>query len=375
MNRKRRDRGEGSIEQQPNGTFRVRMSYVDGQGKRHQPSAYFDTKREARTWLHEQHDKHNKGQLADSGRRTVGEWLTEWLTLKKPQVEPNSHVYYDQNVRLHLTPTLGRTPLAKLRPSHVAAMYAALTDKGISPATQKHVGITLSAALNDAVKMGLLASNPARAVKKPKVQRHEIHPLDAEQARAFLAATATDRLHALYLLALDTGMRQGELFGLIWDAVDFTTGTVSVLRSLEEKAGQHRLKDVKTATSRRRIRVSPATLAALNQHRQRQLVKGQYREDGPVFLDTEGHWLRKSNVRRRSFASALRRAKLPSTTRFHDLRHTAATLMLLNGINVKAVSVTLGHADIGTTLNIYSHFMPEMAEQRAEVMQRVLAVG
>ena len=103
-------------------------------------------------------------------------------------------------------------------------------------------------------------------------------------------------------------MRQGELFGLLWDAVDFDTGVVMVLRSLEEKAGQHRLKDVKTASSRRRIRVSSAALAALNAHRQKQLAKGRYQEDGPVFLDTEGHWLRKSNVRRRWLAKALRKA-------------------------------------------------------------------
>ena len=375
MQANRRNRGEGSIKELPNGTFKVRMSYVDAAGKRHQPTAYFETKKEARAWLHDMHSKHDRGQLADAGRRTLGDWLTEWLSIKKPQVEGNTYVYYEQNVRIHLQPALGRTPLAKLRSTHVAGLYATLTDNGVSAATQKHAGITLSSALNDAVKMGLLPSNPARAVKKPKVQRHEIHPLDGEQTRTFLRVTAPDRLHALYVLALDTGMRQGELFGLLWDAVDFSTGTVAVLRSLEEKAGHHRLKDVKTPTSRRRIRVSSGTLAALNAHRQRQLAEGRYREDGPVFLDTEGHWLRKSNVRRRSFASALRRGKLPLKTRFHDLRHSAATLMLLNGINVKAVSVTLGHADIGTTLNIYSHFMPEMAEQRAEVMQCILAVG
>jgi integrase len=258
METPRRNRGEGSIQELPNGQVKVRMSFVDAQGKRHQPTAYFPTKKEARAWLHDQHSKHVRGQLADSGRRTLGEWLSEWLTIKKPQVEPNTFVYYEQNVRIHLTPILGRTPLAKLRPSHVAALYATLTDKGIGPATQKHVGIALSSALNDAVKMGFLPINPARAVKKPKAQRHEIHPLDAEQARAFLRATATDRLHALYVLALDTGMRQGELFGLLWDTVNFSTGTVSVLRSLEEKAGQHRLKDVKTPTSRRSIRVSAA---------------------------------------------------------------------------------------------------------------------
>src|SRR5262249_29528053 len=153
--------------------------YVDAAGNRHQPTSYFPTKREARAWLNEQHTKADQGQLADAGRRTVGDWLTEWLTIKKPQVESNTFIYYEQNARIHLQPALGRTPLAKLRSTHVARLYAALTDKGVSPATQKHVGITLSSALNDAVKMGLIPSNPARSIKKPKVQRHEIHPLDA----------------------------------------------------------------------------------------------------------------------------------------------------------------------------------------------------
>jgi integrase len=350
------------------------MSFVDAAGKRHQPTACFPTAKAARAWLHDQHAKHDRGQLADSGRRTVGQWLTEWLTIKKPQVEPNTYAFHEYNVRLHLMPVLRRTPLSKLRPPHVAALYTALADKGVSPATQKHAGVTLSAALNDAVKMGLLASNPAKAVKKPKVSQPEIYPLDAEQVRVFLAATENDRLHAMYVLALDTGMRQGELFGLLWDAVDFATGTISVLRSLEERQGTTRLKDVKTASSRRRIRVSPATIATLNQLRRKQLAKGLYREDGPVFCDTRGGWLHKSNVHRDSFMKALKRAGLPRI-RFHDLRHTAATLMLLGGINVKAVSVTLGHADIGMTLNVYSHFVPEMAEQRIEVMQKILAAG
>lgn len=370
----RRGRGEGSVKQLPNGTFKARMSYLDAQGVRHRPTAYFDTRRAALAWLREQHSKHDRGMLADSGKRTVGNWLVEWLAMKKPQVEPNTYSFHESNVRLYVMPIIGRTQLGKLRPSHVAAMYSALTNKGISPATQKHAGVTLSAALNDAVKMGLLGSNPGKAVRKPKVNRKEIRPLDAVQVRAFLAATEQDRLHALYVLAVDTGARQGELFGLQWDTIDFATGTVSVLRSLEEKDGQHRLKDVKTATSRRRIRVSPATLAALNRHRQRQLAEGHYQEDGPVFCDTRGGWLRKSNVYRMSFLKAVRRAGL-SPIRFHDLRHTAATLMLLGGINIKAVSVTLGHADVGTTLNVYSHFLPEMAEQRAEVMQRILTVG
>lgn len=370
----RRGRGEGSIKQLPNGTFKARMSYVDAAGNRHRPTAYFETKKEARAWLHDQHSKHGKGQLADSGRRTVGKWLDEWLTIKKPQVEPNSYTPMETHVRLHLAPIIGRTALVKLRPSHIAAMYSALEEQGVSPAMRKKVGVTLTSALTDAVKLGLLASNPAKAIKKPKVNRQEIHPLDPAQVRAFLAATEQDRLHALYVLAIDSGARQGEVFGLLWSEVDWDAGCIAVVRSLEERAGHHRLKDTKSASSRRRIPVSAATMAALNAHRQRQLAEGHYRADGPVFVDTEGHFLRKSNVRRRSFLLALRKAKLPATTRFHDLRHTSATLLLLAGVNIKAVSRRLGHASVVITLDTYSHVLPEMDEQAIAAMQRILAI-
>lgn len=373
-NGERRGRGEGSIKQLPNGTFKARMSYIDGQGKRHRPTAYFATKKDARAWLHEQHDKHNKGQLADSGRRTVGQWLDEWLEIKKPQVGLRSYDNWESHVRLHLKPIIGRTPLAKLRKTHVATMYKTLAEQGMSPAMRTKVGTTLAMALGDAVDMDLISSNPTKSKKlgKPKVKTPEIHPLDGDQARAFLAATATDRLHALYVLALDTGMRQGELFGLHWPEIDFAGSVVTIKQSLEERDGHHRLKEPKTESSRRRIEVTPAALTALNAHRQQMLKVGLYRPDGPVFVDTEGNWLRKSNVRRRSFAKALKKAGLPSI-RFHDLRHTAATLMLQNGINIKAVAATLGHKKASTTLDIYVHKLPITDKERVNAMQRILS--
>ncbi|MHB1422127.1 MAG: tyrosine-type recombinase/integrase [Gemmataceae bacterium] len=367
----RRNRGEGNIQQQPDGRFKVRMSYVDGQGKRHQPTAYFETKKQALSWLHEQHDKHNKGELANSGKRTVGQWLDEWLIIKKPQVEPNTYAAHEQHVRLYLVPQLGRTPLAKLRPPHVASLYTALADKGISPTTQKHAAVTLSAALNLAVKMGFLANNPARSIAKPKADPAEIHPLDGQQVRDFLDATASDRLHALYVLALDSGMRQGEIFALHWPEVDFDTGVITVKQSLEERNGNHRLKKPKTKWSRRSFRVSPVTLDALNTHRQRQLAEGFYRADGPVFCNARGGLIHKPNFYTHSFFPAKKRAGLPGL-RFHDLRHTSATLMLLSGINVKAVATMLGHKDAYMTLNVYSHVLPQMNDERAAVMQRIL---
>jgi integrase len=371
---KRRARGEGSVRQLANGRWQGKTSYIDAAGRRHQPSVVLDTRKAVVAWLHQQHDAQNRGQQADVGKRTVETWLDEWLTLKKPHLEARSHDACEQHVRLHLKPIVGRIHLGKLRPFHIASLYSALADKGVSPAMQRHVGVTLTTALHDAVRQGYLSNNPARVIKKPKSKRPEIHPLDSNQVRSFLAATATDRLHALYVLALDTGMRQGELFGLHWPEIDFTSGLVTVKQSLEERQGHHRLKEPKTSSSRRRIVATPATMAALNTHRQQQLAAGHYQTDGLVFTNSKGGFLNKGNFRNRSFAAALRRAGL-SPIRFHDLRHTAATLMLLNGINVKAVAATLGHKDAFMTLNVYAHVLPQMNEERVAVMQSILAIG
>jgi integrase len=216
MSSPRRNRGDGSIKQLANGTFKVRMSYVDAAGKRHQPTAYFDTAKAARAWLHEMHNKHDRGQLADSGRRTVGQWLDEWLSIKRGKVAPNTQLFYENKVRLYLKPHLARTPMAKLRPTHVAGLYSRLAEQGISAATQRHAGVVLSVALNDAVRMGLLTNNPSKSISKPQVEAVEIHPLDAAQVGTLLSAAAEHRLYPLIVLALDSGMRQGELFGLHW---------------------------------------------------------------------------------------------------------------------------------------------------------------
>jgi integrase len=299
----------------------------------------------------------------------VADWLREWLVIKSPQIERNTHAFHESNIRIHIVPHIGRTPLAKLQPQHVAQMYSVLAKMGVSPATQRHAGVTLSTALNDAVRMRLIPSNPAKMVKKPKSRRREIHPLDPAQLHAFLDAATNDRHLALYTFAVDSGMRQGEIFGLLWQEIDWDAGAVAVVRSLEERDGRHRLKDVKNPSSRRRIRLSPATMALLNQHRQ-QLVRGHYREDGAVFTNTRGGWLRKPNFYR-AFARALKRADLEGV-RFHDVRHTTATLLLLGGVNIKAVSARLGHSTIKTTLDVYAHVMPDMEEQAATLMDGFL---
>jgi integrase len=250
-------------------------------------------------------------------------------------------------------------------------MYARM-EKHEDSASERHkTGKLLRQALRHAVNLGLLAANPASKIPLPKVVKEEIHPLDAPQSHLFLERAAEDRLYAMYAVALDSGMRQGELFGLAWPDLNFETGSVQVQRSLEEIKGHLRLKELKTKAARRRIRLSGFALDALHEHRKRMLAEGRNVKDGPVFCDTEGKRLRKSNVQRRSFDRIVSKAALPENTRFHDLRHTCATLLLLADVNAKVVSERLGHSKIQITLDTYSHVLPTMQEKAADALNGI----
>jgi integrase len=264
-------------------------------------------------------------------------------------------------------------------------MFTILERNGVSPRGQQMAGTVLHTALRDAVRLRLIPFNPASEIAKPRPPKRKMQAYDVGQVSRFLEAARDDRLSALYVLALDSGMRQGELFALQWSDIDFSTGSILVQRSLEEINGKHRLKEAKSAKSCRRINLSRFTLDALHDHRSRMLVEG--RPAGPVFCDRDGGWLRKGNVMRRSFWPIIDRANgnsredakktgtepvLLPRIRFHDLRHTCATLLLLENINVKVVSERLGHASVQLTLDTYSHVLPTLQQKAAESMDGIL---
>jgi integrase len=172
------------------------------------------------------------------------------------------------------------------------------------------------------------------------------------------------RLSALHVTALDSAAREGELFALLWSDVDWQGRAISITKNLEEARGQLAVKDVKIAKSRRRIPLSPFTMEALGEPRKEMLAEGNYRLDGPVFCDTEGGYLRKSNVLQRSFRPILQRAGLPAI-RPYDLRHSGATLLLLAGEDSKIVSERLGHSSTRLTQDTYQHVLPGMQERAA----------
>jgi integrase len=316
---------------------------------------------------------------------TVEQYFTHWLATIQPTVKPRTYVRYAGEVRGHLLPALGRLKLAKVTAQHLERLYADLLQpegQGLAPASVAHLHAVIHKALTTAHRQHLVAQNVADLVTAPSARKHrrEMQVLSAEQANALLAAARGDRLEVLYLLALTTGARLGELLALRWADVDFAAGVLEIAHSLYfDAAGAWALTAPKTAKGKRRIELTDGAIRALKQHERHQkaerLAAGPaWQDHGFIFTRANGAPLRGTHVLERQFRPLLRRAGLPPV-RFHDLRHTAATLLLADGVNVLVVSQLLGHSDISMTLGVYAHLNPTMQRTARTSMERLLVAG
>jgi integrase len=366
---KRRGRGEGSIERLPSGKFRAELGAGKdpATGKRVKDRKTFDTKREAIAWRSARQAERSRGVAVNDGGMTVSAWLDTWLEGKRSTTEPATHRWYERRARLHLKPRIGTVVLGKLSAMDVGRMDAKLTDQGVSAGERQKACRTLRIALEDAVRLNLIPVNVAKRVKLPKVTRRAIRPLDESQSQAFLRAAQSDRLSALYDLLLDAGCRPGEAFALHWTELNLDAGTALIKQSLEDLGGRLRLKSPKTSRGRRTVRLSRRTVASLRSHRERMRGEGHDVSSGVVFCDTQGGYVRLSNLRRDSFLKVLKRAGVPAI-RLYDLGHTCATLLLSRDVNVKVVSERLGHESVEITLKFYAHCMPCMQERAVDAL-------
>ncbi len=286
---------------------------------------------------------------------------------------------YERNqtlVRLHISPALGRLKLKGLTPAHVRWFYREKLDSGLSSGTMHKMHVVLHKALGQAVRDGLIPRNVTEAVKVQQVRRKEITPLTAEETKRLIEAARGDRFEALYVLAVTTGMRQSELLALKWDDVDLESGVLRVRRTLTRLKGKVCLGEPKTPKSRRSVKLTAIAAEALRAHLSRQLEEidrtgSLYKDQGLAFATEAGTPVNPTNLRRRSFAKLLKRAKLPEI-RFHDLRHTCATLLLSRNVNPKIVSEMLGHSSISITLDTYSHVLPDMQDGAARALEDAL---
>lgn len=373
---KRRANGEGSIRQRSDGRWECQVVLPDGRRK----SLYARTQREVLERRKTELERVAGGMPSGSERQTVAEYLTVWLDGSKTRVRLSTWTSYRVYIEKHIVPELGRVRLAQLTPAHLQRLYAKLIAAGKAPISVRHLHALLHKALGDAAKWGLVPRNIVPLIDPPRAPRHEMTALDERQVRALLDEAAGDRLGAFYVLAVTTGMRLGEMFALRWKDVDLEKRMLQVRQTVSWAGGSLSFGEPKTKKSRRRIELSALAVAALKDHRRRQLEErlrslGAWQEDlDLVFTNEIGGALHPSNVMNRSYRPLLERARLPRI-RLHDLRHTAATIALARGVPAKIVSEMLGHSSVAVTLDIYSHVTPTMQQAAASVMDEALGVA
>jgi integrase len=315
--------------------------------------------------IRRQLQERDEGIAHDSEGLTVEKYMDRWLESIKDRVRPGTFKPYEAIVRLHVKPTLGTTKLEKLTAMQLEKLYRQKLDSGLSARRVRYIHVTIRKALKDAVRLQLLSLNVADSAIPPRPIKQEIHPLSQEQVKTLLETARGDKLHALYVLACTTGMRQGELLGLQWKDIDLDAGTLRVERSVYDGV----ISPPKTTSSGRTIRLTKLAVAALKQHR---IDAAKLRISEWVFPTTNGKTIGHQNLHNRSWKPLLERAGLPHSTRFHDLRHTAASLLLGEGVPVPVVSQLLGHADSSITLKVYAHMLPDHLGTAALAMNDLL---
>ncbi|WP_135230148.1 tyrosine-type recombinase/integrase [Deinococcus fonticola] len=326
------------------------------------------------------------GMLSDTEGLTVAAYLTRWYESKeRAGVKPNTVQSYRDTGRLYIVPHIGRVKLEKLRPLDVEHMLSGMTKAGKSPQLLAYALRVLKMALRQAVRWQMLPRNVAEGITAPRFHRQEMQVWTAEQVAAFLDVSQEHRLHAVFYLALMTGMRRGELLGLKWRDIDWEKARLTVRNNLvaaryeaEEGRKLHgkpvlskrelTLQTPKTAGSRRTIVLSPGTIAKLKEHQARQEAeKANAAEawscEGYVFASELGTPTDPRSLGR-AYSHIVRKAGVPPI-RFHDLRHTAASLMIHRKIPPKVVSERLGHADVAFTLRVYAHLYDDQREEAA----------
>jgi integrase len=370
----------GSIERRvaKNGavTWTCRVDVPGADGKRTQKRLSAPTRKELEAMVAKVLHGLTTGSYVEPTKTTVGDYLSNhWLPAIESTVRPATVARYRQMVKGHLDPGLGKLVLAKLTAAHLQRFYADRLAAGLSPTSVNNFHMVLHRALDQAIKWKMIGINPCDGAEPPRRARTEMKTWDAEQVKAFLTATEGHPLHALYRLALLTGMRRGELLALRWQDIDLKRGALAIRRTLTRDVTDHwMMGEPKTAAGRRAIALPASCVAALKRHQTAQKARMvQYRdiwqETGLVFDRGDGAMLH-PNVPYETFRRLAAEHGLP-LIRFHDLRHTSATMALAGGIHPKIVSERLGHSSISMTLDRYSHVSMSMQQEAADRLDQM----
>ena len=377
----------GHIKQRAKGTWSlvIDAGRDPATGKRRQQwHTIKGTKKEAEAKLRELLQTVEAGTYVKPGKLTLGQWLEEWLkSYIAINVSKRTAVSYGEQIMQHIIPALGAVYLSDLQPQHLQNYYAkALTSGrirgqgGLSKQTVLYQHRIMSQALNDAVRHGVTARNIAAVVQPPRPKRKTMATIPHEDVTRFLEAAKDTPFYEVFFTALYTGMRRGELLALRWCDVDLDLASLSVVQSLYRlTGGEFVIKEPKSPQSRRSIAMPPTLALLLRKYKEERIGAGimvgkPLGDNDLVFCHFDGTPFDPSTVTH-TFSKTTRKIGL-SGVRFHDLRHSHATLMLKAGVHPKIVSERLGHARVGITLDTYSHVLPGLQEAAAESFDKML---
>ena len=373
-NMAKRSYGSGNISERSPGVFLIR--YRDNNGKRHNETIKGNRKR-AEAVLTQHRVALEGGMFTGKKNLTVGLYLQDWLdTYAVPNCSAKTVQAYRQTVNRY-TVDIAHLQLQKLEATDIQPIYADMSKQKLSNNTIDSLHKVLHIALNTAVKQGVLKRNVMAAVIAPKVVSKQVEVWDPETRSKAIEVLKDSRFGDFYLLALLTGMRKGELAGLKWANVDLGRGRLQVVNTLQRISGRGLVLGVpKTERSRRSIALSDAAVGLLHQVRGKQTIQkaeiaDAWTQSGFVLTHPDGMPL-DSEVVSKAFTKLVKEAGFPDLT-MHGLRHTHATILLEQGVNPKVVSERLGHASVATTMDIYSHVLPDMQEKAAQAIDTVLA--
>lgn len=373
---KKRGQNEGGIYQRDDGTWEAKVSLgYDSSGKRIRKSLYGASRVEVRAKLEKILKDHADGIAPDAGRETLEHFLDRWLTdVVKPHRAPKTYEQYEYLCRVHITPALGRTHLDKLTPERIQRFLVGKRADGLSAETVARMRAVLRVALERALRWGMVMRNAANLTDPPRSDPHEVEPLTLDEVKALFTAVKGDRLEALYVVAVATGLRQGELLGLRWGDVDLEEKTITVRTQVQRVEGKLMLRELKTRSSRAVVPLASFAVTALRKHRVHQnaerLAADAWHDYNLVFPTSVGTPIERGNLVQH-WHRVRERAKIPPR-RFHDLRHTCASLLHVQGVPAKDIQAILRHAQLAITMDLYTHVFAEQRRATADAMDIVL---
>ena len=371
----RRGNKEGTIFRRKDGRWVAQISMSDGTRR----TRYGKTRREASAKLIELQKLNSDGLPISGQRLTLAQYSKDWLALKVSTVRASTIRRYEQLLRVHAEPTLGKVPVTKIGPLDLDRLYATLLSTGLSAQTVVHTHRVLHAALGDAAKKGYVTRNVAALASPPKVPHKEMRILSKEEIGALISVSSGSPYEALWRLAVGTGMRLGEMLALRWQDVDFENTELRVRHGLVRAPEGLVLSEPKTTRSRRRIFLTESLISTLRAHRASQ--SEQRMKVGPIWNDCDfvftteiGTPVNPNSIARREFKPLLVEAGIERHVRIHDLRHTAISLALAAGVAPTDVAEMAGHSSVAVTLGRYAHALPEAPRRAVEAIEATMSL-